>query len=351
MPLKKTARSKSQARSPRASRRAARLTPGLNALDEERKSSMANEGGASATSMENQDAGARLGGPVLVAVDLEPGSHEAVRQAHELADALESPLFVCHVLPKLAVRMLFPQLKGYGKSRRGMESDVARAAAARVRALTGRRPEGLRVLVETGSAHAGILRQAEALGAGLVVMGAGGVAERVARRASCPVLIARPSPAGTVLAATDFSDPSLPAIAAGAAEAARRGRPLALLHSLDLQPFVGGVGAGMTAYVLDLSPQEFQRICEDTEERLRRCLARVGASGRALAVGGPPAQAIVEAAARLPAELVVVGTTGRSGLARLALGSTAEAVMRSCPCSTLVVRLHPSAWDGSRRAS
>mgnify|MGYP003784665015 CR=1 FL=1 len=38
-------------------------------------------------------------------------------------------------------------------------------------------------------------------------------------------------------------------------------------------------------------------------------------------------------------ELVVVGTHYRGGFARLTLGSTAEAVIRSAPCSVLVVRL------------
>ena len=43
---------------------------------------------------------------------------------------------------------------------------------------------------------------------------------------------------------------------------------------------------------------------------------------------GPPATAILETARTLPAELVVVGTIGRTGLSRFALGSVAEAVVR-----------------------
>ena len=40
--------------------------------------------------------------------------------------------------------------------------------------------------------------------------------------------------------------------------------------------------------------------------------------------------------------LIVVGTRGRTGLARLALGSVAEAVINRAPCSVLVVPLHPA---------
>jgi nucleotide-binding universal stress UspA family protein len=49
--------------------------------------------------------------------------------------------------------------------------------------------------------------------------------------------------------------------------------------------------------------------------------------------------AIVQAAEAAGAEVVVVGTHGRSGLARMTLGSTAEAVIDSAPCSVLVVRV------------
>ncbi len=51
-----------------------------------------------------------------------------------------------------------------------------------------------------------------------------------------------------------------------------------------------------------------------------------------------PAQEVAQMAADLAADLVVVGTHGRSGLARLILGSVAESVVRLAPCPVLVVR-------------
>ena len=48
----------------------------------------------------------------------------------------------------------------------------------------------------------------------------------------------------------------------------------------------------------------------------------------------------MNAASELPAQLIVVGTQGRTGLSRIALGSVAEAVVRAAPCSVLVVRIH-----------
>jgi nucleotide-binding universal stress UspA family protein len=53
---------------------------------------------------------------------------------------------------------------------------------------------------------------------------------------------------------------------------------------------------------------------------------------------GNARDAILEAAADWPADLVVVGSHGRSGLDRLFLGSVSEGVVRRAPCSVQVVR-------------
>jgi nucleotide-binding universal stress UspA family protein len=54
---------------------------------------------------------------------------------------------------------------------------------------------------------------------------------------------------------------------------------------------------------------------------------------------GDPASEIVRLATETAADLIVMGTHGRSGLERLLMGSVAEKVMRNAPCSVLVVKL------------
>lgn len=58
---------------------------------------------------------------------------------------------------------------------------------------------------------------------------------------------------------------------------------------------------------------------------------------------GLPAARIVDYAARQGAQLIVLGTHGRTGVSRALIGSVAERVVRMAPCPVLTV---PSGWHG-----
>lgn len=53
---------------------------------------------------------------------------------------------------------------------------------------------------------------------------------------------------------------------------------------------------------------------------------------------GSPAREIIETARRLPADLIVISTHGRTGLKHVFLGSVAEHVVQRAPCPVFVVR-------------
>ena len=53
---------------------------------------------------------------------------------------------------------------------------------------------------------------------------------------------------------------------------------------------------------------------------------------------GPSTQVILEAAAEFRADLIVMGTHGRTGFRRLVLGSVTEEVLRKAPCPVLTVK-------------
>jgi nucleotide-binding universal stress UspA family protein len=55
---------------------------------------------------------------------------------------------------------------------------------------------------------------------------------------------------------------------------------------------------------------------------------------------GDPAEAIVRMAQAYKADLIVMGTHGRTGLPHVLLGSIAEKVVRLAPCPVLTIRYH-----------
>ena len=79
---------------------------------------------------------------------------------------------------------------------------------------------------------------------------------------------------------------------------------------------------------------EAKRIAESAAATLRAA----GLQAEAHAGSGDPRFVLVDTAAHEKADLVVVGTHGRTGMQRLMLGSVATYVISHAPCSVLVVR-------------
>ena len=69
-----------------------------------------------------------------------------------------------------------------------------------------------------------------------------------------------------------------------------------------------------------------------------RALAALGSRVAGRVVDGDPREALVDAALAEDADLLVVGCRGRTGIARLLLGSVASHVAVHAPCSVLIVR-------------
>jgi nucleotide-binding universal stress UspA family protein len=294
---------------------------------------------------------------ILACTDLHPAADEAIRQAHAWCSEGDT-LAVLHVLPNLqSMSMLFPQ-----QNQEQIFDVIAitkqaeNAVRERVAALTGRRPDSFEVFLDQGTDYAEITRRAAAWKADLVVVGThgaspiehfliGSVTERVARYSSCPVLVTRASPNhGGVVAATDLSDPSLPAIVAGAKEAARRKTSLTVVHAIDFvipPPVAAGGFFGLIP--ASYSDEAITEMETSAKTELSGAMKRLNVEGEARVIAGAADEVIVLEAEKDKAQLVVVGTYGRTGLAHIALGSVAEHVMRTAPCSVLVVRLGPKA--------
>lgn len=140
-----------------------------------------------------------------------------------------------------------------------------------------------------------------------------------------------------ILYATDFSSASRPAFAK-AIEVARANRAeLLIAHVL---PSVGPLGA--EGYVTPRMYMEMETaIRRGAEKRLNSLLERARKARvrhKGLLLQGLPQDEIASAAKSKKADLVVVGTHGRTGMARVFLGSVAARVISTSPCPVLAVR-------------
>jgi universal stress protein A len=138
-----------------------------------------------------------------------------------------------------------------------------------------------------------------------------------------------------IVVATDFSTASRPAFAAALDSARRDGARLVVLHVMvPPSPFVGDDLPGSW---LDLEA----RARRDAERRLAATVSQAERSGIAttgILVKGAPAEVIVRVARREAADLIVIGTHGRSGLGRLFMGSVAARVLATAKFPVLNVR-------------
>jgi nucleotide-binding universal stress UspA family protein len=140
-----------------------------------------------------------------------------------------------------------------------------------------------------------------------------------------------------VLHPTDFSKASAAAFAQ-AVETARENRAeLTIAHVLPM--IVAGAADGY------LPPATYEQIERSNrayaERRISALAARAKKRGvrvRTVLLDGAPWEAITRAARARRVSVVVMGTHGRGGLARLFLGSVAERVVARAPCPVLTVR-------------
>jgi nucleotide-binding universal stress UspA family protein len=95
-------------------------------------------------------------------------------------------------------------------------------------------------------------------------------------------------------------------------------------------------------------PYAYSRCVQNLEvevgHSMRACLERVtaaGLEGEIVVVHGIPFQEILETAKMQQADLIIMGTHGRTGLHHVLMGSVAEKVVRLAPCPVLVVRQPP----------
>lgn len=141
-----------------------------------------------------------------------------------------------------------------------------------------------------------------------------------------------------ILVPVDGSAAAERGLAEAIAIARGRGSTLLVLHVLASPPMY----VGLTAVpALD---ETLHRLHDSGQALLDEAVRRAGEQNVQAStclldgIGQTVADVILEQASRQSADLIVMGTHGRRGLNRLALGSDAELVARSSPVPVLLVR-------------
>ena len=140
-----------------------------------------------------------------------------------------------------------------------------------------------------------------------------------------------------ILFASDFSKVSTKACATAIALAKATHADLTVLHVLvPITPLVPEQYIAGTT--LDKLNADARRWAQEQVAKLTARARKGGVRASGLVTTGDPAEQIVRTARSKRAELVVVGTHGRTGLNRFFVGSIAQRVIASAQCPVVTVR-------------
>ena len=137
-----------------------------------------------------------------------------------------------------------------------------------------------------------------------------------------------------ILVATDFSPASDAAFEAAVGLARESGATLYIFHAYDSPSSVAYAPADLYAEVVAAVRTQ----AEEKLGELTRGMSATGAEIKPVLRRGIPEDAIVQAANREDVDLIVMGTHGRRGAARLFLGSVAARVVATASCPVLTIR-------------
>jgi nucleotide-binding universal stress UspA family protein len=202
-----------------------------------------------------------------------------------------------------------------------------------------------------GSPSAKILQTAEEVGADLIVMGtygrtglsrllAGSVAMAVLEKARCSVLALRAGEGRhrfgeirVILHPTDFSKASNAAVDVAHSLARDLGARLIVLHVIPL--LIDLEGRPTT----EINLRDYQRSLDVLRQRLEGPDLKEPVETRL--DRGTDVEEILRVAGEVGCDLIVMGTHGHTGLARILMGNVAESVLSQAECPVLVVKASP----------
>jgi universal stress protein E len=299
---------------------------------------------------------------ILVAVDFSESSEAALKQAVWLARRTGASITLAHVLQTLhspvtsqadpKMDMLSDLWMDSDESQEQFEAAARKETDAKMRRMIDQHADSIDVQTRifVGSSFAEIVYAVENERYDLVLAGTrglgqweqflvGSTAKRLIRKCPSSVWIVKAEHVGqpkVVLAATDFSEVSRKAVSQGLLVAQHANAEFHVLHVVDSKD----VPEDVVSRIPKGSSLQ-QEINQEASKRMDAFVDSLEVDRASIQVHqswGTPWQEIRRAAKFEAADLVVIGTVGRSGIPGLLLGNTAEKVLRTCDCSILTVK-------------
>jgi nucleotide-binding universal stress UspA family protein len=285
---------------------------------------------------------------IIVGHDLGVGGEVALRSAVVLANRCDAALRLVHVVEPLDAyqRISHPLTSPFTLE------EIAQKTGARLQALAVS-PELARLQVEyevrKGKPFVELIIAGRVWLADLIVVGGasrteepflGSTSERILRKALVPVMVAKKplsSEAKTFLVPTDFSSCARKAAEEALMLAKNFSARVIFFHALDLAPSYTVAYAHDLGVSVPISPPSPEEI-EPEWEAFLSGLPLEKVDWEKCTEEGEAATAIVHQADHMQADMIVIGTHGRSGLPHMLLGSVAEKVVRTASCPVLTIR-------------
>ena len=285
---------------------------------------------------------------IIVGHDLGAGGEVALKSAAALAHRCGAALRLVHVVEPLDAyqRISHPLTSPYTLE------EIAQKTGVRLQAIAAS-PEIVRLQAEyevrTGKPFVELITAGRAWLADLIVVGGasrvdepflGGTSERILRKAFVPVMVAKKPllvEAKTFLVPTDFSSCAREAAEEALMLAKIFSARVIFFHALDLAPSYTVAYAHELGVSVPIPPPLPEEI-EPEWEAFLSGLPLDKVEWEKSAEEGQAAAAIVHQARHVEADMIVMGSHGRSGLRHVLLGSVAEKVVRTAPCPVLTIR-------------
>ncbi|MFB9058140.1 universal stress protein [Mariniflexile ostreae] len=274
---------------------------------------------------------------ILVAIDFTESSENVLKNAINFAKTFKSKVTIVHVLPDDINNEKVSLL-------------VEKAATTKLKEVTDRlTAEGVEVapsILEHGNYSDKIINASDQLHANLIIVGSGNKlkddafqlgsnAEKIIRKSNAPVFVVKSDQivdVKSILCPVDFSKESSRALHSA----------IIMSRMFNAKLVIMSVYSTFSQTFSNLDPSEINQLrhleLKETFNSFLKGFNLIDLDVEKQIAGGNPSEIILNAIEKNNSDLLIMGTTGRSGISKILMGSVTEKVVRKVPCSFITLK-------------